>query len=292
MLGIILAGGTGSRLWPITRAVSKQLLPVYDKPMISYPLATLMESGIRDILLICRPNDIGAFHELLRDGSQFGVRISYAEQAHPSGIAEAFILAEAFLRGDTNCALVLGDNFFHGADMQGALEPLAVSQGGRIFAFRVNNPQDYGVVEFDARGRAVSLEEKPKHPRSSFAVPGLYVYDSDVVEIAKSLRPSARGELEITDINRHYLNRDALDVRILSRGTVWLDTGTFDALLEASAYVKTIEARQGTKIACLEEIAWRHGWISDEELEKLAQPLSASGYGGYLLAILEERSHA
>jgi len=280
--GIILAGGTGSRLWPLTRAVSKQLLPVYDKPMIYYPLATLMGAGVREILIISTPRDADLFRELLGTGESLGISISYAVQENANGIAEAFLVGEDFLRGAKNCCLILGDNLFHGQAVTDALQVSDDFTGARIFGYEVVNPQEYGVVEFDESGRALSLEEKPTQPRSRFAVPGLYVYDDDVVEIARSLEPSARGELEITDINVTYLARDDLDVRVLPRGTAWLDTGSFEALLDASVYVKAIEARQGVKVACLEEVAWRKGWIDDNRLLELADAQVASGYGSYL----------
>jgi glucose-1-phosphate thymidylyltransferase len=279
--GIVLAGGTGSRLWPITRGVSKQLLPVYDKPMIHYPIATLMAAGLRDILIITTPEDRPAFQRLLGDGSEIGVAFAYTVQPRPEGLAQAFLLGEQFLAGDS-AALVLGDNIFHGPGLGRRLHALHDIDGGHIFAYRVANPRDYGVVEFDGTGRAVSLEEKPRHPRSSYAVPGLYFYGPDIVDIAKTIRPSARGELEITSVNQHYLEQGRLQVSVLERGTAWLDTGTFRSLHDAAEYVRVMEARQGLKLACLEEIAWRNGWIDDTQLEALAEPLLKSGYGEYL----------
>lgn len=287
MKGIVLAGGTGSRLWPLTRAVSKQLLPVYDKPMIYYPLATLMGAGIREILIISTPRDADLFRELLGTGESLGISISYAVQAKPTGIADAFLVGEDFLSDASNCCLILGDNLFHGQAVTDALQVPDDFTGARIFGYEVVNPQEYGVVEFDQSGAALSLEEKPARPKSRFAVPGLYVYDQDVVEIARDLRPSARGELEITDINVRYLTGGKLDVRVLPRGTAWLDTGSFEALLDASVYVKAIEARQGVKVACLEEVAWRQGWIDDNQLLEFAGAQMASGYGRYLARLLQ-----
>ncbi|WP_433681879.1 glucose-1-phosphate thymidylyltransferase RfbA [Nocardia sp. CA-119907] len=285
MRGIILAGGTGSRLHPITRGVSKQLVPVYDKPMVYYPLSTLMLAGIRDILVITTPEDAEAFARLLGDGSQFGIAISYVVQPEPDGLAKAFVLGADHIGGDS-AALVLGDNIFHGPGLGTSLERFAEIDGGAVFAYWVSDPTAYGVVEF-TDGRAVSIEEKPKVPRSNYAIPGLYFYDNDVVEIARELRPSARGEYEITDINRAYLEQDRLRVDVLARGTAWLDTGTFDSLLDAANYVRTIEQRQGLKIAVPEEVAWRQGFIDDERLCALAEPLVRSGYGSYLLDLLE-----
>ncbi|WP_433660954.1 glucose-1-phosphate thymidylyltransferase RfbA [Nocardia sp. CA-128927] len=285
MRGIILAGGTGSRLHPITRGVSKQLVPVYDKPMVYYPLSTLMLAGIRDILVITTPEDADAFGRLLGDGAQFGLSISYVVQPEPDGLARAFVLGADHI-GTENAALVLGDNIFHGPGLGTSLNRFAGIDGGAVFAYRVSDPTAYGVVEF-TDGRAVSIEEKPKTPRSNYAIPGLYFYDNDVVEIARTLRPSARGEYEITDINRAYLEQDRLRVDVLARGTAWLDTGTFDSLLDAANYVRTIEERQGLKIGVPEEVAWRMGYIDDEQLCKLAEPLARSGYGSYLLDILE-----
>lgn len=285
MRGIILAGGTGSRLHPITHGISKQLVPVYDKPMIYYPLSTLMLAGIRDILIITTPADQDQFQRLLGDGSQFGINLSYKTQPSPDGLAQAFIIGEEHLDGG-NAALVLGDNIFYGPGLGTQLGELRDIQGGAVFAYQVSNPSDYGVVEFDSQNRAISLEEKPAQPRSNFAVPGLYFYDSNVVEIARGLKPSPRGELEITDINRIYMESGDLQVSILPRGTAWLDTGTFDSLNDASNYIRTIEARQGTKIGAPEEIAWRQGFITDDELRATAQPLSKSGYGCYLLNLV------
>ncbi|MFI6167816.1 glucose-1-phosphate thymidylyltransferase RfbA [Nocardia sp. NPDC051052] len=285
MRGIILAGGTGSRLHPITRGVSKQLVPVYDKPMVYYPLSTLMLAGIRDILVITTPADADAFGRLLGDGTQFGLAISYVVQPEPDGLARAFVLGADHI-GTDKAALVLGDNIFHGPGLGTSLNRFAGIDGGAVFAYRVSDPTAYGVVEF-TEGRAVSIEEKPKTPRSNYAIPGLYFYDNDVVEIARTLRPSARGEYEITDINRAYLAQDRLRVDVLARGTAWLDTGTFDSLLDAANYVRTIEERQGLKIGVPEEVAWRMGFIDDEQLCALAAPLVRSGYGSYLLDILE-----
>ncbi|MFD6155658.1 glucose-1-phosphate thymidylyltransferase RfbA [Nocardia sp. NPDC060256] len=285
MRGIILAGGTGSRLHPITRGVSKQLVPVYDKPMVYYPLSTLMLAGIRDILVITTPADADAFGRLLGDGAQFGLSISYVVQPEPDGLARAFVLGADHI-GTDKAALVLGDNIFHGPGLGTSLNRFAGIDGGAVFAYRVSDPTAYGVVEF-TEGRAVSIEEKPKAPRSNYAIPGLYFYDNDVVEIARTLQPSARGEYEITDINRAYLAQDRLRVDVLARGTAWLDTGTFDSLLDAANYVRTIEERQGLKIGVPEEVAWRMGFIDDEQLCKLAEPLARSGYGSYLLDILE-----
>ncbi|WP_216896916.1 glucose-1-phosphate thymidylyltransferase RfbA [Nocardia alni] len=284
MRGIILAGGTGSRLHPITRGVSKQLVPVYDKPMVYYPLSTLMLAGIRDILVITTPADADAFTRLLGDGSQFGISIDYVVQPEPDGLARAFVLGAGHIGGEC-AALVLGDNIFHGPGLGTRLRRFDGLDGGAIFAYRVSDPTAYGVVEF-AEGRAISIEEKPKRPRSNYAIPGLYFYDNDVVEIARELRPSARGEYEITDINRTYLEQGKLQVDVLARGTAWLDTGTFDSLLDASNYVRTIEERQGLKIAVPEEVAWRMNFIDDEQLSRLAEPLVRSGYGEYLLGLL------
>ncbi|MCU1470901.1 MAG: rmlA [Glaciihabitans sp.] len=284
--GIILAGGTGSRLHPITIGVSKQLVPVYDKPMVYYPLSTLMLAGIRDILVITTPADYESFHRLLGDGSQFGISITYTVQAEPDGLACAFVLGANHIGADT-VALVLGDNIFYGAGLGNRLKRFDGLEGGAVFAYRVSDPTAYGVVEFDAGGRAMSLEEKPKQPRSNYAIPGLYFYDNDVVEIARGLRPSDRGEYEITDVNRAYLEAGRLQVEVLPRGTAWLDTGTFDSLLDASNYVRTIEERQGLKIGVPEEVAWRRGFIDDDELRTRAELLVKSGYGIYLLNLLE-----
>lgn len=285
MRGIILAGGTGSRLHPITRGVSKQLVPVYDKPMVYYPLSTLMLAGIDDILVITTPEDAAAFTRLLGDGSQFGVAISYVVQTTPDGLASAFVLGAEHI-GTEPAALVLGDNIFHGPGLGTSLERFHDIDGGAVFAYWVSDPTAYGVVEFE-HGRAVSIEEKPKVPRSNYAIPGLYFYDNDVVEIARALRPSARGEYEITDINRAYLDEGRLSVDVLARGTAWLDTGTFDSLLDAANYVRTIEERQGLKIGVPEEVAWRRGLITDDQLCELAEPMVRSGYGRYLLDLLD-----
>ncbi|MDR2723312.1 MAG: glucose-1-phosphate thymidylyltransferase RfbA [Cellulomonadaceae bacterium] len=286
MRGIILAGGSGTRLHPITLGVSKQLVPVYDKPMIYYPLTTLLLAGIRDILIITTPHDAEQFQRLLGDGSQFGISISYTVQAEPNGLAQAFVLGADFV-GNNAAALVLGDNIFYGSDLGLTLRRFDAIDGGVIFAYHVSNPTEYGVVEFDDTFKAVSLEEKPAHPKSNYAVPGLYFYDNDVIEIARNLKPSARGEYEITDINREYLERGKLHVEILHRGTAWLDTGTFDSLLEASDFVRTVEKRQGLKIGSPEEVAWRRGFLTDNELRERAEKLVKSGYGTYLLNLLD-----
>ncbi|HLT69809.1 MAG TPA: glucose-1-phosphate thymidylyltransferase RfbA [Acidimicrobiales bacterium] len=286
MRGIILAGGSGTRLHPITQGISKQLVPVYDKPMIYYPLSTLMLAGITEVLVITTPHDADQFRRLLGDGSQFGISISYAQQPRPEGLAQAFLIGADFL-GDESAALVLGDNIFYGPTLGNQLERFTDVDGGAIFAYWVANPSAYGVVEFDDEGRALSLEEKPAEPRSNYAVPGLYFYSNDVVELAGELKPSARGELEITDLNRRYLEQGRLRVEVLPRGTAWLDTGTFDSLLAACNYVHTLEARQGLKIGCPEEVAWRKGWLDDEALAARAEKLAKSGYGAYLLEILE-----
>lgn len=286
MKGIVLAGGTGSRLWPITRGVSKQLLPVYDKPMIHYPVSTLMAAGLREILIITTPEDQSAFQRLLGDGAELGISFSYVAQPSPDGLAQAFILGEQFLAGDA-AALVLGDNIFHGPGLGTQLARLTNVDGGHVFAYAVANPADYGVVDFDADGRAISLEEKPTSPKSNYAVPGLYFYSADVVEVAKQIKPSARGELEITAVNDWYLQRERLSVTVLPRGTAWLDTGSFESLHDASEYVRVLERRQGTKVGCLEELAWRNGWIDDAQFALLIEPLLKSGYGDLLKNLLD-----
>jgi glucose-1-phosphate thymidylyltransferase len=285
MRGIILAGGTGTRLHPITVGVSKQLVPVYDKPMVYYPLSTLIMAGIRDVLVITTPHDAVQFQRLLGDGSAFGISISYAQQPAPEGLAQAFVIGADFV-GDGKVALVLGDNVFYGPGLGTRLARHTDVDGGLVFAYHVADPEAYGVVEFNAQGKAISLEEKPIQPRSNFAVPGLYFYDNDVVAIVRGLKPSPRGELEITDVNRAYLEQGRLGVEVLPRGTAWLDTGTFDSLMAAGEFVKVVESRQGLKIGCPEEVAWRQGFLSDDELRERAEPLMKSGYGGYLLGLL------
>ena len=288
MKGIILAGGTGSRLWPITKGVSKQLLPVYDKPMIHYPLATLMAAGLRDILIITTPEDSEAFQRLLGDGTAWGMSIHYAVQPRPEGLAQAFLIAEDFLDGQ-GAALILGDNLFYGPRLGRHLADLTQVSGGHVFAYEVANPSEYGVVAFDESGVALSIEEKPDQPKSNFAVPGLYFYDESVVDVAKTITPSARGELEITAVNDHYLQAGSLTVTVLERGTAWLDTGTFRSLQDAGEFVRVMEDRTGTKVGCVEEIAWRNGWVNDAQLEDLATPLVKSGYGDYLLRLINRQ---
>jgi len=289
MKGIVLAGGTGSRLWPITIGVSKQLLPVYDKPMVYYPLSTLMAAGLREVMVISTPDDAPAFRRLLGDGTDLGMAITYAVQPRPEGLAQSFLIAEDFLAGQA-AALVLGDNIFHGPGLGSRLRSLTTVDGGHVFAYRVANPRDYGVIEFDSSGRALSIEEKPAVPRSPYAVPGLYFYGPDVVDVARGIRPSARGELEITAVNDHYLREGRLSVTVLPRGTAWLDTGTFGTLHAAGDYVCVLEERQGTKVGCVEELAWRNGWIDDDQLFVLADRYAKSGYGDYLRRIGEEDS--
>lgn len=282
MKGIILAGGTGTRLHPLTLAVSKQLMPVYDKPMIYYPLSILMLSAIREVLIISTPEDLPSFRKLLGDGTQLGMSFSYKEQKIPNGLAQAFVIGEEFIGYDKVC-LVLGDNIFYGSELPKILQRCVDPDGGIVFAYPVSDPERYGVVEFDKEMKAINLEEKPRQPKSNYAVPGLYFYDNEVVEIAKNLKPSARGEYEITDVNKHYLERGKLHVQLLSRGFAWLDTGTFDSLIQASQFVQVLEQRQGMKISCIEEIAWKMGFIDAEQLKRLAEPLVKSGYGQYLL---------
>lgn len=288
MKGIILAGGSGSRLHPLTLAVSKQLMPVYDKPMIYYPLSVLMMAGIKDILIISTPHDLPAFEWLLGDGSQLGCRFSYAEQPKPEGLAQAFVIGEDFI-GNDKVALILGDNIFYGSGLQNLLMQNNNPEGGVVYAYHVSDPERYGVVEFDKNQKAISIEEKPKKPKSNFAVPGLYFYDNDVVQIAKSIGKSHRGEYEITDVNRYYLQNEKLQVGILGRGTAWLDTGTFSSLMDAGHFVEVVEKRQGLKIGCIEEMAYRKGFIDSKQLEQVAQPLLKSGYGQYLLKLLKQK---
>lgn len=290
MKGIILAGGSGTRLYPITRSISKQIIPVYDKPMIYYPLSVLMLAGIREILIISTPEDIGMYEKLFDDGSQLGLQISYKIQPSPDGLAQAFILGEEFIGNDSVC-MVLGDNIFYGYKFRTILEDAAMlKDGATVFGYYVNDPERYGVVDFDKQGKAVSIEEKPEHPKSHYAVTGLYFYSNDVVEKAKKLKPSKRGELEITDLNRLYLKENRLSVKLLSRGFAWLDTGTHDSLLQASNFISTIEQRQGLKVSCIEEIAWKKGFISKEQLIELAKPLSKNQYGQYLLNIVNKKT--
>lgn len=288
MKGIILAGGSGTRLHPLTLAISKQLMPIYDKPMIYYPLSILMTAGIQEILIISTPHDLPQFEKLLGDGSQLGCKFTYAEQPEPNGLATAFVIGEKFI-GDDNVALILGDNIFYGVGMDELLKEHINPEGGVVYAYHVSDPERYGVVEFDAKMQAISIEEKPKQPKSNYAVPGLYFYNNEVIQIAKSLAPSARGEYEITDVNAAYLKAGKLKVAILSRGTAWLDTGTFPSLMQAGQFVQVIEERQGLKVGCIEEVAFRNGFINAEQLRKLAEPLVKSGYGNYLLQLIDKK---
>ncbi len=286
MKGIILAGGSGTRLYPITYAISKQMMPIYDKPMIYYPMSVLLLAGINEVLIISTPHDLPGFEHLFGDGSQFGCKFTYAVQEKPNGLAQAFVIGEKFI-GNDSVALVLGDNIFYGSALGSLLQNHTTINGGVIFAYHVSDPERYGVVEFDSEMKVLSIEEKPKEPKSNFAVPGLYFYDNSVVEIAKNIKPGVRGEYEITDVNKEYLKQGKLQVAVLDRGTAWLDTGTFDSLMQASQFVQVIENRQGLKVGCIEEIAWRKKFIDDNQLRKLAEPLLKSGYGKYLMDILE-----